>query len=129
MEPWNLDAFRSGLITKLPHFNHIVDELDVSRPESIDTCKNNFTLTIRDVADPLFSKKSRHGRQPHSTMSRNKLCKSAEWFDSGCYNARQLYLRVLNKFNFNKTVETRIDMCSKRTAYKKGVRNKKRSGL
>ena len=60
-------------------------------------------LTNRDEADPLFSKKSRHGTQPHSTMSRNKLCTSAEWFDSDCYNARQLYLRALNKFNFNKT--------------------------
>ena len=75
----------------------------------------------------MFAKKSSHGTQSHCSMSRNKLCKSAEWFDSDCYNARQPYLSALNKFNCRKTVENRLDMCCKRAAYKRVVRNKKRS--
>ena len=61
--PANLEAFRSGLIIKLTDFNHIVDELNVVRHDSIDICINNFTAAIRDVADPMFAKKSSHGTQ------------------------------------------------------------------
>ena len=58
---WNntfCDQFRSGLISKLPCFNTIVNNAECSNREAVDTMLHDFTQVISDVADPLFSKKT-----------------------------------------------------------------------
>lgn len=56
---WN-DAythqFRSGIIASLPLFNNIVNTLDCNSRQSVNNALNSFTDTLRNVADPLFSK-------------------------------------------------------------------------
>ena len=86
------DDFRRCLISKLTDLNYIVNQIDLSDRNSVNSCVDNITRVINEVANPLFSKVFCIKRKNSSTMSDNKISKKAEWFDDECRTAKQLYL-------------------------------------
>jgi len=50
------EQFRSGIIGCLPKFNSIVEGIACNDRSSVNKAVNDFSDTIRSVADPLFSK-------------------------------------------------------------------------
>ncbi|XP_060579839.1 uncharacterized protein LOC132736666 [Ruditapes philippinarum] len=127
---WNPDlteSFRRGIIGKLPDFNRVVNNIDNNNPSTIDASIVNFTSIMREIADPLFSKTINRVQHPYSYSDHNPLCKQADWFDQDCRNARNAYINALNNFYRVKCVETRHDMCTKKTIYKRLIRKKKRA--
>ena len=50
------DDFRRCLISKLADLNYIVNQIDLSDRNSLNSCVDNFTRVINEVANPLFSK-------------------------------------------------------------------------
>ena len=121
------DDYRRCLISKLTDLNYIVNQIDLSDRNSINSCVDNFTRVINEVANPLFSNVFCIKRKNTSTMSDNKICKKAEWFDDECRTAKQLYLDALYIFNSHKSDESRINMHDLKSRYKRLVRRKKRS--
>jgi len=127
---WNealRDNFRSGLIARLTELNLLVNSLDIHERESIDDCVNKFSCILQEVANPLFSKTTSHTNKCTTSVSDNKLCKKAEWFDAECVEAKRLYLDAVKKFNLSKTDENRTSMCTLKTSYKQLGRKKKRN--
>ena len=100
---------------------------DISDRNSINTCVENFSGFLNEVANPLFCKEVRNTRSKSSTLSENKICKKAEWFDDECRTAKQLYLNALNTFNLHKSDENKINMHDLKCSYKRLVGRKKRS--
>ena len=121
------DDFRRCLISKLTDLNYIVNQIDLSDRNLINSCVDNFTRVINEVANPLFSKVFCIKRKNTSTMSDNKICQKAEWFDDECRMAKQLYLEALYIFNSHKSDESKINMHDLKSRYKLLVRRKKRS--
>ena len=121
------DEFRRSLISKLTYLNSIVNHIDISDRNSINTCVEKFSGVLNEVTNPLFCKEVSTTRSKSSTLSENKICKKAEWFDDECRTAKQLYLNALNSFNLHKSDENRIHMHDLRCSYKRLVRRKKRS--
>ena len=81
---------------------------------------------MREIADPLFCKTNTHVQRTYGYNVHNQLCKHADWLDYECRQARNSYINALNSFNRFKCAETRLDMCSKETFYKRLIRKKKR---
>jgi len=50
------ERFRSGVISCLHRFYNIVEGIDCSDRSSVNKNVNDFSDTMRSVADPLFSK-------------------------------------------------------------------------
>ena len=121
------DEFRRSLISRLTNLNSIVNHVDISDRNSINTCIENFSRVLNEIANPLFCKEVRITRSKSSTLSENKICKKAEWFDDECRTAKQLYLNALNIFSLHKSDENRINMHDLKCSYKRLVRRKKRS--
>jgi len=48
---------RRRLIDKLTEFYSIVNSINMQNPENISLCIDNFTNALKEVADPLLSKK------------------------------------------------------------------------
>jgi len=117
------EQFRSGIISMLPAFNNIVHHIDFSSRSSINDVLNNFTETIRSVADPLFSKSRVYNTNPSFNV--NTCIKHAEWFDHECVTARNLYHAALRVFNSCKTDTNREGLCSSKKYYKDLIRRKK----
>ena len=117
------EQFRSGIISMLPAFNNIVHHIDFSSRSSINDVLNNFTETIRSVADPLFSKSRVYNTNPSFNV--NTCIKHAEWFDHECVTARNLYHAALRVFNSCKTDTNRECLCSSKKYYKDLIRRKK----
>jgi len=66
---------------------------------------NDFTNTIRNVADPLFAKRCQF-KQP--VCYDNNSVNNKNWFDSDCVTARNTYRRALSQFNLMQSDENRI---------------------
>ena len=49
-------------------------------------------------------------------------------YETECRNARNSYMNALSSFKRLKCAETRYDMCTKKTIYKRLIRKKKTSG-
>ena len=93
------DEFRRSLISRLTDLNSIVNHIEISDRNSINTRVENFSGVLNKVANPLFCKEVRTTRSKSATLSENKTCKKAEWFDDECRTAKQLFLNALNIFN------------------------------
>ncbi len=124
---WNSslrEQFRSGIITKLPAFNDIVENIDCLDRVSINDALDLFTTTIRSVADPLFSKNCNYSNKP--SFETESCMKSADWFDNDWVHARHLYQETLSNFNKNKIDVNRSTLCSRKKYYKDLIRKKKK---
>jgi len=69
---------RSGIIGCLPKINSIVEGIACNDRSSVNKAVNDFSDTMRSVADPLFSKCYRLNKTPYfvdQTCLRNK-----NWF-------------------------------------------------
>ena len=57
---WNIkhrNTFRAGIISKLPEFNLLTNDLTAANNrDDVNDLLNSFTGLIRDVAGPLFAK-------------------------------------------------------------------------
>ena len=91
---WNVDLreqFRSGVYDSLQNIISIVDNVDCSSRDSVNSMLNEFSEISKDVADPLFSK---------SCYFKNKTSFKAydhinDWFDHECVEYRKRYLDAL----------------------------------
>lgn len=119
------DRFRSELIIKLPDFNRLTYNIDPSNRKSINDVMNNFTNTIRNVADPLFSKCFTHKKSSYFRDA--AFVKHADWFDKECIDAKNQYLESLRIFNGCKNTVSREYFCKCKKFYKETMRKKKRS--
>lgn len=117
------EQFRSGLITKLPVLNDIVENIDYTSRMSINSVLDRFTTTIRDIADPLFSKVFSYSNKP--SFDDNSCMKNADWFDNDCVDARLLYQEALRSYNIDKSDVNRITLCSRKKYYKDLIRRRK----
>lgn len=52
-----INYFRLGIIARLPVMNNIVNNLNCNDRESVTNALNDFTNVLRNVTDPLFSKR------------------------------------------------------------------------
>ena len=120
------DEFRRGIIGKLTDFNSAVNSIDTTDKSSINTCVENFTQIINDVAKPLFCKTGTYKNVASSYCYNNRIYDKSEWFDEECKTAKQLYLECLSNFNFFKSDENRQAMCHQKSKYKKLIKKKKR---
>ena len=116
------EEFRSRLISQLPLFNTIVNTTDYLSRDSVNNMLLLFTNSIRDIADPLFSKECIFKDQ---VAFENYTSSNKEWFDSECIDARNLYLDALRCFNTDKTFNNRKVLCERKKEYKNIVRKKK----
>jgi len=117
---WNnekRDAFRSGIIAKLPLFNVLLNNI-VTNSSDVEELVSHFTRAISDVADPLF-KITTHSKGVHTTHSSN-----LDWFDGDCINALRVYKDALQNFNFNQSHANRAELCNCKKGYKLIVRKK-----
>lgn len=117
------DEFRSGVISHLPDFNNIVNNIDCTNKQSINNAVQSFTDTLRSITDPLFSKCFRSSNKP--SFTEKSYMKNADWFDVECSDARRTYLEALRVFNLNKNNENRNDLFDKKSIYKKLINKKK----
>ena len=85
----------------------------------------DFTQIIRDVSDPLFSKRFIH--KNNVSFSDQSFVKNKEWFDNDCIISKNKYLEKLRMYNFCKTVVNREHFCKCKKEYKDTVKKKKRS--
>ena len=118
---WNnekRDAFRSGIIAKLPLFNVLLNNI-VTNSSDVEELVSHCTRAISDVADPLF-KKTTHSKGVYTTHSSN-----LDWFDGDCINALRVYKDALQNFNFNHSHANRAELCNCKKGYKLIVRKKK----
>jgi len=121
---WNVnlrEQFRSGVYDSLENIISVVDNVNCSSRDSINSMLNEFSEIVRVVANPLFSK---------SCYFKNKTSFRAcdhnnDWFDHECVEYRKRYLDALNKFNSNKTYENRMVLCEHKKYYKGIIRKKK----
>jgi hypothetical protein len=120
---WN-DAhktnFRRDIIAKLPQFNEILLNVNLSNTVSnntIDKMVEDFSVLIQSTADPYFKQHSK--RNVASNCNR-------EWFDQECRVTWQDYQQALRLFNINKTVENREVLCDSKLRYKSLVKKKKK---
>ena len=113
------DVFRRRLIGKLPYFNKISNNVNLSDTHSIDSMVSSFSSKISEVADPLFMKR----KSLNKTRSRYA---ESQWFDTECYEAKSLYKQYLREFNRCKSYENRFQLCEFKTKYKTLIRKKKR---
>ena len=67
------DEFRRSLISRRTDLNSIVNHIDISDRNSINTCVENFSGVLNEVANPLFCKEVRTTRSKSSTLSENKI--------------------------------------------------------
>ena len=119
--------FRRSLIGRLTDFNAIVDQIDISDRNSINSCIETFTDVLSEVASPLFSKTTYTNIENKPRLSANQVSKKADWFDEECYTAKQAYFTAIKSFNNCKTDDNRINMFNKKASYKRLVKQKKRS--
>lgn len=117
------DQFRSQIISELPGFNNIVQDIDCSNRLSINNTIDKFTDSIRSIVDPLFSNKYTYSNKPK--YEEDSILKNADWFDVDCESARRLYLDALNCFNINKSDENRSNLCHYKKLYKHLIKKKK----
>ena len=120
------DDFRRGIIGKLTDLNSAVNSIDTTDTSSIDTCVENFTQIINDVAKPLFCKTGTYKNVSASNCYNNRIYDKSEWFDEECKTAKLLYLECLRNFNLFKSDENRQAMCHQKSKYKKLIKKKKR---
>ena len=113
------DVFRRRLIGKLPDFNKILNNVNLSDTHSIESMVSSFSSKICEVADPLFMKR----KSLNKTRSRHA---ESQWFDTECYEAKSLYKQYLREFNRCKSYENRLQLCEFKTKYKTLIRKKKR---
>lgn len=120
------DRFRSGMIAQLPLLNSITQDNDFASRDDVNTCIEQFTSVLNEVAKPLFCK---------TVINNNKIkaltpiCKKAIWFDAECVQAKQVYQTAVKLYNGGKTDINRISMYNAKRAYKslvKGKRNRAR---
>ena len=123
----NKDTFRAEIISNLPVFNRIVQSIDVSCRQSINTALDDFTSRMREIADPLFAKTYiQASHRNEYCFSDKPLVKHAVWFDDDCLKAKQLYLESMYKFNRYKNDCTRKQFCSNKVKYKNLCKLKKK---
>ena len=125
---WNdllKDTFRKNLISKLPELNNLMQNVDPSSNESLNSTTNSFTDIIRGAADPLFSREQK-SKSNVMYQNPNKLCKKADWFDDECVTAKLAYKTALYQFNRCKNSLNRVSMCTAKESYKRLIRKKKR---
>ena len=97
------DNYRRVLITKLPEFNTIFQNVDVREKESINDAVCNFINIISNVTTPLFQKHIKP--QKTSRFEGNTGCNNANWFDNICAMKKTIYKYALITFNQSKTSE------------------------
>lgn len=124
---WNEEHkcdFRSRLITKLPHFNHLTNHINVDSRGTVNNLLNNFTDIVCEVANPLFSKScSFNSKRSH--FNDRPITNHAEWFDAECTQARNKYLDALSVFNRLKSSYCREQFCNYKKVYKDLCRKKR----
>ena len=102
------NQFRSGIISNLPMFNTIVEDLDCTSCDSINSALNKFTDVIRHVADPLFSKEYLITKTP--TFEQCSAVRHANWFDVECKTAHSRYVSLLKQLYCNKSEDNRLQL-------------------
>ena len=119
------ERYRAGLISKLPVLNNLTTNIDYSNRDSVNHVINDFTQIIRDVSDPLFSKRFIH--KNNIAFSDESFVKHEEWFDNDCIISKNKYLESLRIYSCCKTVLNREHFCKCKKEYKDTVKKKKRS--
>ena len=97
------DVFRRRLIGKLPDFNKILNNVNLSDKHSIESMVSSFSSKICEVADPICMKR----KSLNKTRSRYA---ESQWFDTECYEAKSLYKQYLREFNRCKSYENRLQL-------------------
>ena len=67
------DEFHRGIIGKLTDFKSAVNSIDTADKSSINTCVENFTQIINDVAKPLFCKTGTNKNVASSYCYNNRI--------------------------------------------------------
>lgn len=118
---WNdslRDDFRRSLIARLTDLNTIVNQIDVSDRNPINSGIENFSKLLNDVAYPLFSKKLCINPPNLSSLYNKRLMRSVIR-PSNCTAMRCKLLTGANH-------ENRIIMCNLKLIYKRLIKRKKR---
>jgi len=127
---WNDDYkayFRTCIIGMLPVFNDMCYNIDSASQNGINRLIHDFTSTIREIADPLFTKYTDRGKNKYGSSSGvTSLIRNKEWFDDACMQAKQRYLESRRVFNQCHNDESRKNFCECKQIYKKIVQVKKR---
>ena len=117
--------FRTGLIGKLPDFNLLTSDINISSKESINKVLTDFTNIVRSVTDPLFS--THISQKEKIYFNDSSYASSAEWFDLECSQAKERYLEAFRVFQNLDTNFNRERLCECKLAYKKLICKKKKS--
>ena len=120
------DQFRSGIISKVPEFNSLIESLDLSCDESMNRVVDNFTGIYREIADPLF-KKLYTCTNSGSASSNDNVFRNAEWFDRECLEAKRRYLESVDLFKHHSSFENRENLCHLKKKYKTLIKQKKKN--
>jgi hypothetical protein len=120
--PLNRDIFRSKIIGRLPDFNRLTNNLNTLDRNTINEVVDNFSLIIRECAEPLFSKSCRENKIGFT----DNVFSSKQWFDTECRVAKGVYKDALRQFNNERTDRNRVVLCEHKKSYKSIVRKKRR---
>ena len=123
---WNneqRDMFRRKLISKLPDFNRICENVNRRDRRSVNGAVCDFVNVINDAASPLFRKCANIQQNVHNRVNR---ATRAKWFDNECREKKSVYVDALKTFNLDKSAENRQNLCDKKSAYKNLIRRKRR---
>jgi exonuclease III len=126
---WNdllKNDFRSGLIGKLPIFNHVTENIDHSDRTCINNVVRRFTDILREVADPLF-KRCISTSNSKSAYFIDTAVNDKEWFDNECLQAKQRYVEAQRVFKRLKSDYSRNQFCSLKSEYKTLVKKKRQA--
>ena len=77
-----ISNFRAGLIGKLPAFNLLTNDINISSKGSINNVITDFTNIVRSVTDPQFSKHV--SQKENSYFNDSSYASTAERFDLEC---------------------------------------------
>ncbi|XP_060587663.1 uncharacterized protein LOC132743153 [Ruditapes philippinarum] len=115
--------FRSGIIGCLPQFNRLTEDMYIQDRASVNNILNEFTDTVRQVADPLFTRYVSNRRDVHFVDNRTN---DKEWFDLECKHARQRYIEAQRVFKRCNSEYSREQFLMLKSRYKQIVKKKKK---
>jgi len=115
------EQFRWGVVENLNKLNKIVYNDNFLSRDSVNNMLNDFTITIRSFADPLFTKRCQYKQR---VCYDDNFVNNKNWFDSDCITARNTYRRALSQFNLMQPDENRIFLCECKRQYKGIIRKK-----
>lgn len=119
-DPNHTADVKNAVLENIISLTNLVDNCDKTK-EDLNECVERFSSRLSEILEPFCSKTVTYSHNRTSELPINK-----PWFDNKCSDKYKTYKQSLHTFNKNRSPANRLDLCSKKTAYKKTIRMKKR---